>query len=68
MHVQILKRMGKVLSDSCVPKAKMFNFELLVPSKIQLQKKRNSISAKNDLLFTQLFIVYHVLENSMRIC
>ena len=30
--------MGKVLSNSCVPKAKIFNFELLVPSKVQLQK------------------------------
>ena len=54
-----LKRMGKTLSDSCVPKVKMFNFELLVPSKVQLQKSRT--------VFQSRMISYATLRQSSRI-
>ena len=49
--------MEKAVPSLCAPKSETPNFELLVPSKVQLQKKQNSILAKNDLLFTQFFII-----------
>ena len=59
LHVQIPKRMGKIYSDSCVPKVKIkiFNFELLVPSKVQLQKSGTVFHDKNDLLRNAMSII-----------
>ena len=38
LHVQILKRMGKVPPWFMSPESETSNFELLVPSKVQLQE------------------------------
>ena len=53
--------MGKILSDSCVPKVKIkiFNFELLVPSKVQLQK--------SGTVFQTRIISYAMLRQPSRI-
>ena len=51
--------MGKILSDSCVPKVNFFNCERLVPSKVQLQK--------GGTVFQQRMVSYAMLRQALRI-
>ena len=66
LHVQMLKRMGKVISDLYVPKAKFSTLNCWFLARFNSRKAEQYFSQELSLM--QRYVDHRVLENNMQIC